>query len=762
MSCEDIPSLLDLQNTKKHIDDFGRLMGTGTGTSTNEVTGQVRPTYNAVMANLGYTRIGTFATGGTLTTGRQTLLWDVADGGDGQEYGWSGSFLPSGKIVPPGSTPLTTGGITVGAWMSRFDPEIRIQVREALRRSYADTGYNLVAGSFEVGGTLVSANDVLLHEASGKAFTGPAGTVAAGTNPASGGFIDVSNSVVSASAVDVSRPADAAGSTFPKRLDFYFKSAPINLIEALPSFYVTDGSVDYSTYVQKVCEYLKEYGGGKIIVPHNMKILIGNINSYANIEWFGNDWTSELIVKPGYYGISVNAGTGGTTSVDDNARNCVFNGFRLRGQVETAGFSQQIHLLNLNAVSALTIQNMSVAGAQGDHVYIGSSNVGGVERHNEDVMIDRLFVDGINKNQRNGVSVIDCDGFKITNSRFKRVTRSDMPGAIDIEPNNYAFSVIKNITIEDVLIDDCGGAAAVGAYVPPLPAAVEGNATNIRFNRIDVKNAPNGAAASIVVRRDVPRQSPGQGCSMTQITGKDIKHPFQIEGVVDGVIYDCSFENATEDALIGNTYKPVRDLKIEKLSLNKCGTVSLGALKIANAMGLDLEDSKFVDCGNPVSGGDIRFGAGTSERIRLMNNTHDNPGGGNSRVSSADVAHVFNPNTNQCIGNTYQGTKILSIFPAFRTDETNGVQNVFSATTPPNEFPLGTSTALWNSPAGTLPAGYTQGVCVTENPASTIGINQVIVQRFTPRGNGTQLDTLYRYASADGLSWGAWRKVTAA
>ena len=37
MSCEDILSLLDLQNTKKHVDDFGRLMGTGEGDSTNEV-----------------------------------------------------------------------------------------------------------------------------------------------------------------------------------------------------------------------------------------------------------------------------------------------------------------------------------------------------------------------------------------------------------------------------------------------------------------------------------------------------------------------------------------------------------------------------------------------------------------------------------------------------------------------------------------------------------------------------------------------------
>lgn len=73
------------------------------------------------------------------------------------------------------------------------------QIREALKRSYAEAGYNLVAGSFETGGTLVNANDVLLHEASGKAF-GWSGAfqkvVSAGSTPTplgSGGWIDRSD-----------------------------------------------------------------------------------------------------------------------------------------------------------------------------------------------------------------------------------------------------------------------------------------------------------------------------------------------------------------------------------------------------------------------------------------------------------------------------------------------------------------------------------------------------------------------------------------
>ena len=47
----------------------------------------------------------------------------------------------------------------------------------------------------------MNANDVLLQERIGKAFSGPVGVVAAGTDPASGGFVDVSNKLGVESAV---------------------------------------------------------------------------------------------------------------------------------------------------------------------------------------------------------------------------------------------------------------------------------------------------------------------------------------------------------------------------------------------------------------------------------------------------------------------------------------------------------------------------------------------------------------------------------
>lgn len=74
-------------------------------------------------------------------------------------------------------------------WKTNYSAEL-----ESLRRSYAEAGYNVV-GTFQAGFTYVNANDVGIDEATGKGYTGPAGTVAAETDPLSGVFVDVSMNV---------------------------------------------------------------------------------------------------------------------------------------------------------------------------------------------------------------------------------------------------------------------------------------------------------------------------------------------------------------------------------------------------------------------------------------------------------------------------------------------------------------------------------------------------------------------------------------
>jgi hypothetical protein len=201
MACGDVLSLEDLQTAKKHQIFEAEVItgkaggvagGANIGTATNPVTGQTQQTLPSILADLGFdVQSWTSSTGGVLASANQVFLNDTPGSlGLGDYYAWGGAFE---KTVPAGTDPaLPTSGYIMRS--SRF---ASTQAREALRRSYAEAGYNLVDGSFEAGSTLVNANDVLLQERTGKAFSGPAGTVSAGTNPASGGFTDKSDVLLS-------------------------------------------------------------------------------------------------------------------------------------------------------------------------------------------------------------------------------------------------------------------------------------------------------------------------------------------------------------------------------------------------------------------------------------------------------------------------------------------------------------------------------------------------------------------------------------
>ena len=137
-----------------------------------------KPTIDAALKSAGFMPAGfDFVTGGTLQPGdRNKAVYNPAPNGDNNWYRWNGAFP---KVIAANSQPNPKNE---NNWvLAHF--RIGIVEKEALRRTYLEAGYNLVNGSFEQGGTLVNSNDVLLQERTGKAFSGPVGVVAAGTDP---------------------------------------------------------------------------------------------------------------------------------------------------------------------------------------------------------------------------------------------------------------------------------------------------------------------------------------------------------------------------------------------------------------------------------------------------------------------------------------------------------------------------------------------------------------------------------------------------
>lgn len=107
MSCENIPSISDLEKTKLHIDDFGRLIGgTESGYSTSGVTGKTRPTYDKIIADLGFKPgSGDFTTGFTVQPGQRDYAW--YDPVSKNWYSYLGVIPPGGYVVIPGTNPVS-------------------------------------------------------------------------------------------------------------------------------------------------------------------------------------------------------------------------------------------------------------------------------------------------------------------------------------------------------------------------------------------------------------------------------------------------------------------------------------------------------------------------------------------------------------------------------------------------------------------------------------------------------------------------------
>lgn len=100
------------------------------------------------MSAYGYILVDSFQDGATLTLPNQVLCWKLPDG-DGEYYRWDG---PLPKHVDAGSTPASSGGVGVGAW---------IGVGDASLRAFLATTAGAAAIGVSGGGTVQSSlNDI--------------------------------------------------------------------------------------------------------------------------------------------------------------------------------------------------------------------------------------------------------------------------------------------------------------------------------------------------------------------------------------------------------------------------------------------------------------------------------------------------------------------------------------------------------------------------------------------------------------------------
>jgi hypothetical protein len=178
---------------------------------------------------------------------------------------------------------------------------------------------------------------------------------------------------------------------------------------------------------------------------------LNTLNLRSGITLKGEGVQTILHQNTGFL-IAGNSG-GPSTFISD----VMIEGLQFLGNVVNLGFSEFLHLVAVSGVKKLTIRDSFFIGFQGDGLYLGSD---GGERHNHDVSVYNCTFDGITNENRNGISVIDGDGIDILCNYFANCTRSNMPGAIDLEPNS-SYNVLRNFRIEQNYFRNIKGSQGV-------------------------------------------------------------------------------------------------------------------------------------------------------------------------------------------------------------------------------------------------------------------------------------------------------------
>jgi hypothetical protein len=341
-----------------------------------------------------------------------------------------------------------------------------------------------------------------------------------------------------------------------------------------------------------------------------------------------------------------------------NVRKLYMHDLQLRGSSDIDGFSEFKHLVSINGVSGVRFVRVLFRGFRGDGLYVGAGNRDGTERHNSDVQVLDCVFDGINRANRNGITVIDCDGFRVAGCRFKNMTMPQMPGAIDIEPNRNPYHVVRNIVVSDNNFSQIGG--NVGVVAVYVPAEVRAAPVNVTVERNSSDNyVGSGAFFFYNDNRKPPPDGIDNNVRLNENKARNGASPFTLRSGRGFVVSGNRFSDFTHPAYIGYALPATTVEKLTFLNneLLRTGSSSSAGMAVYNAADLRFDGNVFADCGNAgaSTASAILFARGRSAGVHFEGNTFSTTSSRRLIAIRKDAAHVFDPASNRFAGNRLNG-----------------------------------------------------------------------------------------------------------
>lgn len=457
----------------------------------------------------------------------------------------------------------------------------------------------------------------------------------------------------------------------------------------------------------------------------------------------------------------------------DNSRNIKIHDMTFEAEVATAGFSEQFHLLSMNAVSGMEVYRTAFIGFRGDALYLGSSQTLDVERHNQRVSIHHCIFDGVNNDNRNAISIIDGETVDIYRNKFIRCTRADMPGPIDIEPDNATTPIIKNINVRGNEFDACGGGGIFQVFIPlgldytETPQNIQFKHNWIKPNCLLVPSISNSGASWVNV--DLRSATPKLITEADPVNNIDISENFvyangslSVKGakgvqvhknrlVGSSVAVLGSYTENNQRNSIGISYKD---------NFHRGVGNSVGAVIIGMASKADVLDNRFTQPTNEQAiaiFGDAGVTGVVSDDVTIDGNVY-------AEGYTTEILNQNNAATNVYIGSERtESGDLISISSSLTFTNLAALQLVKSYNTSrlPDSFPIGESISAVNGDTG-APDANDQGVLKTTKPNADTGFRKFVQQWYYPANNSatTLAEVYWRKGEDASNSWSGWIKVT--
>lgn len=419
-----------------------------------------------------------------------------------------------------------------------------------------------------------------------------------------------------------------------------------------------DGTTDDTNAVQKAMN-----ASAAVWFPTGT-YLVGNLKLKNGQTLAGEGPACSILrQKPGAdFCVSANPGNEGYADPSKNLSGISILDLRFEGQAGKVAFDEHIHLLNLNGVSNVYIADCQFVGYVGDGVYLGSGAYG-AERHNVNVTISKCQFDGVVKNNRNGISIIDGSNITIDQCTFTRSGRPDMPGGIDLEPDavSDAFSRIKNITISNCTFTDMGAGALIAVFLRPNDKLAYPASTITITNCKGYGSGQANQSALAITQNswgdstNPTVNTPALGLVVSNCYFENLYRPFVMMAAKGVTFQNVTFNKSAAFAYMGsgdNTYRNM-DVTLKSCSFKQIGTstsAGIAGLRIYGNDRITLDTCTFEDCGaaDGSNGLALNFaGNCTSSYIALLNTTISSPTGKTKYAIRVYPSHKLAASTNQ-------------------------------------------------------------------------------------------------------------------